>query len=117
MPQKVYENFGLPFGGGAAAPKVPILQAASAGDSTEWLPIAPYPERLAYSLDTGSTATSFTIDVSENGSTSLGQAFTGSWASSAQAEITYPLLFSDVRARYFKITVTSGGPITFLRGA
>ena len=117
MPQKVYENFGLPFGGNSAAPKVPILQSASAGDSSAWLPIAPYPERLAYSLDSGTTSTTFSIDISEDGSTSLGQAFTGSWASSTLAEITYPILYTDVRARYFKITVNTGGPITFLRGA
>lgn len=97
--------------------KYPILEGASAGTASEWLPISPFPERLAYALDSGSTSTTFTIDVSADGGvTTLSQAYTGSYASSSVAEITFPIQYSAITATHFKITVTAGGPITFLRG-
>lgn len=97
--------------------KQTVLQSASSGTSSDWLPIAAFPERLAYSLDSGSTSTTFTIGISaDGGTTTLAQAFTGSWASSSVAEITYPIQYSDITATHFKITVTAGGPITFIRG-
>lgn len=97
-------------------PKEEMLVGASVGDSSSWLPVATYPERWTYKLDSGSTSTTFSIDFSADGLTSLGQAFTGSYSSSSVAEITPPILFTDVRALFFKITVNSGGPITFARG-
>lgn len=96
--------------------KTQILNGASAGTDSGWLPMASYPERLAYALDSGSTTTTFSIDISADGVTSLGQAFTGSYASSATSEITPPLIFSSVAAKYFRISVLSGGPISFIRG-
>lgn len=97
--------------------KIPVLEGASAGTASEWLPISPFPERLAYALDSGSTSTTFTIDVSADGGvTTLSQAYTGSYASSSVAEITFPIQYSAITATHFKITVTAGGPITFLRG-
>lgn len=98
--------------------KTTILSGATAGTDSGWLPIAPYPERLGYALDSGSTSTTFTIDVSaDGGATTLSQAFTGSYASSTVAEFSYPIQFSATTATHFKVTVTSGGPLTFVRGA
>jgi hypothetical protein len=94
-----------------------ILNAASSGAATAWLPISPNPERLIYQLTTGSTSTGFTVDISANGVTSLGQAFTGTWASSTTAYITGLINFSNPLARYLRVTVTSGGPISMARGA
>ena len=95
-----------------------VLSGAYAGDSSDWLPIVPYGERLAYALDSGSTTTTFSIDVSaDGGATTLAQAFTGSYASSSVAEVTYPILFSALTATHFRINVLSGGPISFNRGA
>lgn len=96
--------------------KQQIISAGVAGDSSGWLPIAPYGERFAYALDSGSTNTTFSIDVSADGTNSLAQAFTGSYSSSSVAEITPPILFSNPQAKFFRITVLSGGPISFLRG-
>lgn len=93
-----------------------VLNGAVAGENSGWLPTAAYPERLGYALDSGSTTTTFSIDISANGITSLSQAFTGSWASSTLAEISPPLLFSDINAKYFRINVLTGGPISFIRG-
>lgn len=94
-----------------------VLDGGVAGSDSGWLPISSFPERLAYALDSGSTATTFTIDVSADGGvTTLSQAFTGSYASSSVAEVTPPILFNAITATHFKITVTSGGPISFLRG-
>jgi len=93
-----------------------VLAGAVAGANSGWIPKAPYPERLAYSLDSGSTTTTFSIDVSADGVNFLAQAFTGSYASSAIAEVTPPLSFSNVQARFYKINVLSGGPISFIRG-
>jgi len=97
-------------------PKEEMLVSASSGDASQWLPVATYPERWTYKLDSGSTSTTFSVDYSSDGLTSLGQAFTGSYSSSSVAEMTPPILFTDVRALFFKITVNSGGPITFARG-
>lgn len=99
------------------ATKTPILQGASAGANSGWLPISSAPERFAYQLDSGSTATTFSVDISADGASSLGQALTGTWASSALAEITYPVMFSDPRAKFFRWNVVSGGPLSVYRGA
>lgn len=104
-----------PFAGEALA-RSSILDAASAGVSTTWLAIAAYPERLAYQLDSGSVNTTFSIDVSADGLTSLGQAFTGSWARSDVAELTPPLMFANPQARFFRFNVLSGGPLSVSRG-
>jgi len=103
--------------GGDFSTKIPILSGGVAGNSTSWLEIAPYPERLMYILDSGTTTTTFSIDVSADGSTSLAQAYTGTYASSSLAEVTPPILYSNPQAKYFKISILSGGPITFYRGA
>jgi hypothetical protein len=103
-------------GSGSSGAKQEILSGASAGTNSGWLPVAAYAERLAYSLDSGTTSTTFSVDFSADGVTSLGQAFTGSYASSSIAEVTPPILFSDIRAKFFRITVNTGGPISFLRG-
>lgn len=94
-----------------------VLSSGVAGSDSGWLEISPHPERLAYALDSGSTATAFAIDVSaDGGETILSQAFTGSYSSSSVAEVTPPIQFNEITATHFRITVTSGGPITFLRG-
>lgn len=94
-----------------------ILNAASAGVDSGWLPISPAPERLVYQLTSGSTSTGFTVDISADGATSLGQAFTGTWARSDLACITGLISYSNPLARFFRVTVTSGGPISMARGA
>lgn len=113
---------GLVNGDGSIIPivnlKYPILEGASAGTSSDWIPISPFPERLAYALDSGSTTTTFSIDVSADGGvTTLSQAFTGSYASSSVAEVTYPILYSALTATHFRINVLTGGPISFNRGS
>ena len=100
-----------------AANRPDILSGASAGDSTGWLPISPAPERLMYQLDSGSASTQFAVDISADGVTSLGQAFTGSWASSTTARITAPISFSNPLARFFRVTVMAGGPLSMQRFA
>lgn len=93
-----------------------ILSGASAGTSTAWLSISDAPERFAYQLDSGSTTTTFSVDVSADGSTSLGQAFTGTYASSSVAEITPLIMFSAPTAKYFRWNVLTGGPLSVSRG-
>lgn len=95
---------------------VPILAGASAGADSGWLPINAAPERFAYQLDSGSTTTTFSIDISADGVTSLGQAFTGTWASSSSAEITPQIMFSNPLAKFFRWNVVSGGPLSVNRG-
>jgi len=95
---------------------VPILAGASAGADSGWLPINAAPERFAYQLDSGSTTTTFSIDISADGATSLGQAFTGTWASSSSAEITPQIMFSNPLAKFFRWNVVSGGPLSVNRG-
>lgn len=95
----------------SGAGKTPILNAASAGQDSGWVPISAAIMKINYQLDSGSTTTGFAIDVSADQSTSLGQAFTGTWASSTTAESAY-LPFSNPLAKYFRVTVTSGGPIS-----
>lgn len=99
------------------APRTPILNAANAGADSGWLPISDAPERFVYQLDSGTTATTFSVDISADGSTSLGQAFTGTYASSTVAEITFPIMFSNPLARFFRWNVVSGGPLSVSRGA
>lgn len=76
-----------------------------------------YGERFIYQLDSGSVSTGFTVDISADGASSLGQAFTGTWASSSLAEITPPLYFSNPLAKFIRWSVTSGGPLTVARSA
>lgn len=93
-----------------------ILSGAVAGSDSGWVPISDAPERFAYQLDSGSTSTAFSVDISADGSTSIGQAFTGTWASSASAEITFPVMYSNPLAKYFRWNVLSGGPLSVSRG-
>jgi hypothetical protein len=97
--------------------RVPILNGASAGTDSGWLPLSANPERFVYQLDSGTTTTTFSVDISADGVTSLGQAFTGTWAASASAEITFPLMFSNPLAKFFRWNVVSGGPLSVSRGA
>ena len=99
-----------------AAGRVDVLNGATAGQSSAWLRIGPFSERYAYQLDSGSTSTQYAIDISEDGVTSLGQAFTGTWARSDLAYITGLISYSNPRAKYFRVTVISGGPLSFSRG-
>jgi hypothetical protein len=94
-----------------------ILSGASAGADSGWLLIGPHAERLLYQLDTGTTTTGFTVDISIDGVTSLGQAWTGTYNSSTVAEFSPPMWFTNPLAKYFRVTVTSGGPISFARCA
>lgn len=100
----------------SAGPRQPILNGASAGSDSGWLSISKAPERFAYQLDSGSTATTFSVDISADGVSSLGQAFTGTWASSVLAEITFPIMFSNPLAKFFRWNVLSGGPLSVSRG-
>ena len=50
---------------------VSVLSAASAGQDSGWIAYTPG-MRLAYALDSGSTTTTFSVDISNDGSTSLG---------------------------------------------
>lgn len=92
-----------------------ILDGASAGQSTAWLPLIGGGFRLAYALDSGTTTTGFSVDISADGVTSLGQAFTGSWASSTVFEDTGQRLVSNVNATHFRFNVLSGGPLSVKR--
>jgi len=95
----------------------PILLGASAGTDSGWLSLSNAPERFVYQLDSGTTTTTFSVDISADGVTSLGQAFTGTYASSAVAEITFPIMFSNPLAKFFRWNVVSGGPLSVSRGA
>ena len=101
----------------SAIARNPILSGASAGQDSGWLPLSSAPERFVYQLDSGTTATTFSVDISANGVSSLGQAFTGTYASSTVAEITPPIMFSDPLAKFFRWNVVSGGPLSVSRGA
>ncbi len=92
-----------------------ILDGATAGQSTAWLPLIGGGFRLAYALDSGTTTTGFSVDISADGSTSLGQAFTGSYASSTAFEDTGQRLVSNVNATHFRFNVLSGGPLSVKR--
>jgi hypothetical protein len=91
----------------------PVISAAAAGQDSGWIPYVPG-MRLAYALDSGSTTTTFSVDISADGSTSLGQAFTGTWASTT-AEISPPIWLTNTRARYIRFNVLSGGPLSVIR--
>ncbi len=93
-----------------------ILNGASAGADSGWLAMSDAPERFAYQLDSGTTTTTFSVDISADGVNSLGQAFTGTWASSTLAEITPPIMFSNPLAKFFRWNVLSGGPLSVSRG-
>lgn len=98
----------------ALASKDEILSAANAGASSAWVPYVAG-MRLAYALDSGSTSTQFSVDISADGITSLGQAFTGSWASSSVAEITPPLYLTNPQVAFIRFNVISGGPLSVKR--
>lgn len=89
-----------------------ILSGATAGQDSGWVVYTPG-MRLTYALDSGSTSTTFSVDISADGSTSLGQAYTGSWASSTAAESSGPIWLTNPQAKYIRINVLSGGPISF----
>lgn len=95
----------------------PLLNGASAGADSGWVPLSANPERLVWALDSGTTATTFSIDISADGVTSLGQAFTGTCNTSTTAEFSPPLMFTNPQARFYRVTVLSGGPLSMNRGA
>jgi hypothetical protein len=97
----------------ALVTKDEIVSGASAGTSSLWIPYAAG-MRLAYALDSGTTATTFSLDISVDGTTSLGQAFTGTWASTT-AEITPPIWLTNPNVRFLRFNVLTGGPLTCLR--
>lgn len=92
---------------------VSILSAATAGQDSGWLTYYPG-MRLAYALDSGSTSTTFSVDISNDGSTSLGQAFTGTWAATT-SEITPPLYLTNTQARFIRFNVLTGGPLSVIK--
>ncbi len=97
---------------------VQILSAGTPSTSdTGWLPIAPWAERLLHTLDSGSAATQYAIDFSADGVNSLGQHSTWTWSSSSAYERTWPLTFDNPQARFFRVTVLSGGPLNVWRNA
>ena len=111
---------GLPYfwNGSAYASSVSgavILSGATAGQDSGWQPLTGGAFRLAYALDSGSTTTTFSVDISADGVTSLGQAFTGTWASSSQWEDTQRREVSNVTAKFFRFNVLSGGPLSVIR--
>ena len=87
------------------------LNAASAGVTGAWIPYVAG-MRFAYALDSGSTTTTFSIDFSADGVASLGQAFTGTWASSSAAEFTPPIYLTNALARFVRFNVLTGGPLS-----
>ena len=91
-----------------------ILNGATSGQDSGWVPYVGG-MRLAYALDSGTASTTFAVDYSVNGATSDGQAFTGTWASSTVFERTPPLWLSEYEARFIRVTVTSGGPLSVYR--
>ena len=109
-----------PHGGGAdmrldlvSGAGTPILNGASAGQDSGWVAYTPG-MRLAYALDSGSTSTNFSVDISADGSTSLGQAFTGTWAATT-AEISPPIWLTNTQARFIRFNVLTGGPLSVIR--
>lgn len=88
-----------------------VLDGATAGVSSAWFPYIPG-MRLAWQLDSGTTSTTFSIDISADGVTSLGQAYTGVWASSTVAEISPPLYLTNPLARFIRFNVLTGGPLS-----
>lgn len=94
-----------------------ILAGGTAGQNSGWIPLAPYAERFLYQLDSGTATTGFSVDISADGVTSLGQAFTGTWDKSAVAEITPQLSFANPQAKFLRFNVVSGGPLSVYRNA
>lgn len=90
-----------------------IVNAGTAGSDSGWVVYTPG-MRLAYALDSGSTTTTFSVDISADASTSLGQAFSGTWASTT-AEISPPIYLTNPAARYIRFNVLSGGPLSVIR--
>lgn len=88
-----------------------ILNGATAGQDSGWVPYFPG-MRLAYALDSGTTSTTFSVDISADGSASLGQAFTGTWASSTAYEISPPIWLNNQSARFIRFNVLTGGPLS-----
>jgi hypothetical protein len=115
QPAGVDPATGQAYGNGApvSGAGVPILNAATAGQDSGW--ITYYPGmRLAYALDSGSTSTTFSVDISNDGATSLGQAFTGTWAATT-SEISPPLYLTNTQARYIRFNVLTGGPLSVIK--
>ena len=83
----------------------PVISAAAAGQDSGWIPYVPG-MRLAYALDSGSTTTTFSVDISADGSTSLGPALTGT---------SPPIWLTNTQARYIRFNVLSGGPLSVIR--
>lgn len=92
-----------------------ILNGATAGQDSGWLPLMGGGFRLAYALDSGSVTTTFAVDISGDGITSLAQAFTGTWASSTSWEDTGQRWVSNINAKFFRFSVLAGGPLSVRR--
>ncbi len=88
-----------------------ILNGATAGQDSGWVAYIPG-MRLAYALDSGTTSTTFSVDISADGVSSLAQAFTGTWASSTLFEITQPIWLLNQAARFIRFNVLTGGPLS-----
>jgi hypothetical protein len=94
------------------------------GQSSSWVQFAP-DQRIAYALDSGSTASTAAVDFGFDGVTTAGQAYTISYASSTQFEVgilavsAYFVALAlaakragTFRGYYFKVTVQTGGPLS-----
>jgi hypothetical protein len=96
-----------------------ILTGAVAGEDSGWLRING-PEALAWQLVSGTTNTTFQIDVSATADgASPTMILTGNYASSTVIERSWPLfnLAASLNANYFRFSVLSGGPLTVIRNA
>lgn len=88
-----------------------ILTGATAGQDSGWFDYFPG-MRLAYALDSGTTSTNLSLDMSADGVTSIGQYGTDTWASSATTKITQPIWLTNVNVRKLRLNVLTGGPIS-----
>lgn len=104
-----------------------ILNGAGSGAASAWIPFRPG-QRIAYGLDSGSVQTTAAVDYSfDGGMTPEGQAYTISYASSAIFEVgtllVSPYFVALATAAknsgrftgyFYRVTVTSGGPLSVL---
>lgn len=92
---------------------VQILNSGTAGQDSGWVPYETG-MRLAYALDSGTALTTFSVDISADGVTSLGQAYTGTWASTT-AEISMPIWLTNPAARFIRFNVVTAGPLSVIK--
>lgn len=106
-----------------------ILIGGVAGQSSAWLPFMPGMS-IGFGLDSGSTSTIWSIDISFNGQTSVAQAWTDSWDRPAGTWLKSPPMYlaptllsqyiaavnsgADVNL-FFRFNVVSGGPLSVIR--